>query len=250
MPDGQEKNPKTKSTKTKERKRGEAMRRIYDLFCREKSAAWTAIFTFVLSVFTGMLYYVADRTDETARATQRAFITFAGTGGGPRLTDPKNPQGDAVAQRIVLNWLNTGNTPARNAVSRVSAQAWRSELPKGFDFPDTGKSEKMTLVLGPKETIGIPIDITIQDLRDTWHGESRLYLWGWIVYNDIFPDSEHHLTQFCAEMQQLTIVKSNATRVSVDDIGKPNIPLQWSTRPCPEHNCYDKDCKDYETRAR
>src|ERR1700719_4874305 len=72
---------------------GVRMWKIFD----GKAGMWTAIFTGFLVVFTGLLYHVADRQDETARANERAFLSFSGPVNGPRFT---SPSGEWVAQEI------------------------------------------------------------------------------------------------------------------------------------------------------
>src|SRR3989442_10894459 len=43
-----------------------------------KAGAWTAIFTFIVSVFSGLLWRVSDKANETSIVTQRAFLNFSG----------------------------------------------------------------------------------------------------------------------------------------------------------------------------
>jgi hypothetical protein len=221
---------------------------IWEKYFKGKSAAWTAVFTGVLVVFTFLMYRVADETNETSRTTQRAFMNFAASTAGVRYSK----SGDMVSQEVLLNWANSGTTPAKDAVSRVSVQAWRTDLPDGFAFPDVGDSQRVMLTFGPKDVTGIPVAVPLQDLRDAWEGKAKIFFWGWIVYRDIFPDSPERLTQFCTQMHQLTIFPGDNTPrpVTANHIGRSDVNLGWKVKPCPVHNCYDEDCPDYAERIK
>ncbi len=214
---------------------------IWNRFFKDKSPAWTAIFTGILTVFTYMVYRVTDRTDETARATQRAFLNFAGIGRGVAVVsdDPKTKS----HQEILLNWHNSGTTPARNAIANVSGQPWPSELPQGFAFQDLNPAARQPIAVGPKEISGVRVIVPIEDLRSSWEGKSRLFFWGWVVYDDIFPDDPSRLTEFCAEMIQIGIPRDK-------DIADRTVPIVWNFTRCKEHNCYDQDCADYSARVK
>jgi hypothetical protein len=213
--------------------------RIWNLFFRDRSAAWTAIFTGVLVFFTYKLYQVADRSDETNRVTQRAFVSFTGVGGGVGMVSADRKA--RTAQEIILNWTNSGNTPARKAITRASGNIWPGELPQGYDFPDLPGGNKEPITLGPRASAGVRAIVPINYFRDTREGKARLYVWGWIVYDDVFS-SDPHLTEFCTELVQIT-VQQDAT-----DISDPKTPFGWNTASCKEGNCTDQDCRDYSAR--
>ncbi|SRR5260370_476586 len=208
------------------------------------AAFWTAIFTGVLTFFTYKLYDVSKATNDTARATQRAFVNFAGLGAGVTMSSPDRKV--KTHQEVLLNWSNTGATPARNAVTNGNGDVWPSVLPQGFDFPDLPTSSKQPISLGAKETNGIRAIIPINDFRTTWEGKSHLYLWGWIVYDDVFPGDPPRLTEFCTEMVQITIPQNK----TATDFTDPTMPMGWNLSRCKEHNCYDTDCKDYSERLK
>lgn len=209
-----------------------------------RAGFWTAVFTGLLTFFTYELVNVSKQTDETARATQRALISFAGINGGVTISTADRKV--RTHQEVLLNWTNSGTTPARNAKTSASGDAWPSVLPVGFDFPDLPSSGMQPITLGPKETNGIRALIPINDFRTTWEGKSHLYLWAWVVYDDVFPGDPPRLTEFCTEMIQISIPQDK----TADDFTNPNMPMAWNTSRCPEHNCYDTDCKDYPERVK
>jgi hypothetical protein len=208
------------------------------------AAFWTTIFTGILTFFTYKLYEVSKATNDTARATQRAFVNFAGLSAGVGVSSADRKA--KTHQEVLINWTNTGATPARNAVTNGNGDAWPSVLPQGYDFPDLPTSGKQQITLGAKETNGIHALIPIVAFRTTWEGKSHLYLWGWIVYDDVFPGDPPRLTEFCAEMIQITIPQEKTAA----DFADPNMPMRWNVSRCQEHNCYDTDCKDYSERVK
>ncbi len=204
-----------------------------------KAGMWTAIFTGFLVLFTYLLYRVADRQDETARANERAFLSLSGPLLGPRFN---SPSGEWIGQEISLNWNNSGSTPAKDAVIQSNVEAWPTDLPTGFAFPET-KDSRVNTVVGPKAMYGTLAHVSKTDLVAAWQNKSRLFFWGSVVYKDIFPGDPDRLTEFCIEMTHIT--------VNGKDITDPNAALigfQWQA--CRAHNCYDEDCKDFDGKVK
>lgn len=240
--------------------------KVYDVCFRDRSAAWTgiftgflALFTAVLVLFTSKLYEVGKSTDETARSSQRAFLSFSSIGLGVRLSDvSKNWTG----QEFSLNWINTGNTPASEAVIQTNGQPWPTDLPKGFEFPLL--PEKVTAVVGPKGTYGTNVQLSKDLLASAWSGKSRIFFWGTVVYKDVFPSDPDRVSEFCVEMTHITMGNLPSTSTPLDksvqlpqpmpqpfSIDAPTTAIvnaQWQT--CREHNCYDEGCKDYSLRVK
>ena len=207
----------------------------------EKSAAWTALFTAVLAVVTVQLYRVANSAHETSRITQRAYVSFGGILPGRKITIATAGTQKVIAIQLIVPWENSGTTPTRNAVSQFNWQAWPSELPKGFDFPDLPSLAKRIFVIGPKGVASGPLVIPIADMDSVRKRQSRLFVWGWITYHDIFEGTRTRLTEFCTEVTNVTS--------SVEDITDQTTNISWQSIICPDHNCYDEDCSDYEKRT-
>jgi hypothetical protein len=119
--------------------------------------------------------------------------------------------------------------------------------PQGFDFPDLPVSTKQAITLGPKETNGLRANVPINAFRTQWEGKSRLYAWGWVVYDDIFPDDSPQLTEFCVKIVQVTIPQYKTANDFSED---PNMLMGWNINRCQQHNCNDGDCKDYPERVK
>jgi hypothetical protein len=209
---------------------------------RDTSAAWTAVFTAVLAVFTYLLYRVADRTDETARTAQRAFVSFKDLQFSLRVADPTGTK--LLAYQMAGGWENSGTTPARRGVSRISYRYFAGPMPTDFDFKDIVTDETNPFVLGPKATAYVvlvpPIPMTV--FIGIQQGTQHLYFWGWTTYDDIFPHSIRHLTEFCGEITQVVS--------SLPDITDPKSQFRIGSHSCPTHNCYDEDCPDYTERIK
>jgi hypothetical protein len=136
-------------------------------------------------------------------------------------------EGASNTYRIRAELENSGNTPAGRVTYCINSESSESELTADFDFPDSKDLE--TTVIGPRavahtQTVSFPaIEITMAS-RDGWH----LYIWGWIEYSDIFPDTPRHRTEYCFEV----VAKKWPDGDKID----------ISFRPHNRFNGADKDC--------
>jgi hypothetical protein len=243
--------------------------KIWNFLFRGKSAAWTAIFTGVLTAFTYMMYQVSNTTSEIQRSSERAFLTFAGPENGARMVNGNFLAPDApwTSQEVALVWANNGETPARSAVVKVGSNAFYPDIPEQFDFPLN--DSKIYMVVGPKSAYGTNILIPKDEIVDVWHVKKRLFVWGTAVYRDVFPKSPDRLTEFCVELTHLTvgfippspptstIVQPNAkdapppAAAPPQNVDSPQAFLQgFQSQQCRAHNCYDEDCPDYKDRVK
>lgn len=241
------------------------LQRVLKALFAGKSAMWTAIFTGVLTLFTVKMYQVSNATSQIARNSERAFVSFDGFTLGPRIMGQ-----DRVwnAYEININWNNGATTPARDVVFQSNGISWPGTLPTGYDFPLS--KDKPIGVVGPKGSYSQIVAIARQSLTDSWSGKGHLYVWGDVVYRDIFPEDGDRLTEFCQEINHITVgppqadlspnqtmTKTQATTqpgvtllaqpVPIDNPNSTIIAFHWS--PCAEHNCYDEDCRDYSGRV-
>jgi hypothetical protein len=119
--------------------------------------------------------------------------------------------GTVLSWVIIPGWKNSGSTPARHVVCHVSLyyqQGYR-RLPDSFDFPerwDDGEPEVFMVSIAPHGQIGdaarrIPIAELMASLQKT----KRIFMYGWIEYDDAFPETHRHRTEFCVEI----IVRTN-----------------------------------------
>jgi hypothetical protein len=247
------------------------MNRFYEIAFKNKAAVWTALFTGVLSVYTVKLFQVSNRTDDTTRNANRAFLNLQAVNLSNRLVDsldPGDPQARWVGQEFAVVWNNTGNTPAKDVVIEKNAQIFRPNLPQAYDFPLL--QDKEHAVIGARGDYGIIINVSKEFLSDLWHSKGKLFLWGTVIYKDVFPDDPDRISEFCiqithpaANITSLQPSQTNSTMkgktvaqepstlrppLDIDAPGAQLVGFQWEQ--CPAHNCYDEDCPDYKDRVR
>jgi hypothetical protein len=255
MPKSSEKNKERQNSNTAENKKPDTTpmtKRNFNLarFLRTYHGVGTAFFTAILVFFTYLLYKVSDAANDTNRATQRAIVTFSGMGLGPRLT---NDKGEWAGQEFQLSWSNTGTTPAKAVVMQSNGREEIGDLPSSYDFPLN--PQKTQGVIGPKGVFGVNLTISRNTLESAWHSKSKLFIWGNAAYRDIFPDDIDRLSEFCIEINKITvgyIVEPEVPKGQKPPppvIEDPNVGIvQFSWQACTlgAHNCYDEDCKDYK----
>ena len=223
---------------------------IWNNCIKDKASAWQAICAVLLTVFTFLLYRVSDRATETSRASERAFVNFGQLTMGVRLIAPDGKTWNG--QEFALNWINSGNTPAKGIVIETNAQAFRSDLPLGYPFPEN-KATSLA-VIGPKGAYGTLAQISTTDIMDSWSNKSRIFFWGSLVYNDTFSGDPDRLSEFCVEMTHITLAPSqnpaSPTPPGPAVAAPPDAVVGFQWQACREHNCYDEDCKDYSIKVK
>jgi len=224
-------------------------------FGPNRAGLWTAIFSGILAYFTYQLVQVSQVTNDTSRSSQRAFISFNGLANGARMVGGIAPaaNGEWIGQQIFLGLVNSGNTPAGTAVIQTGIHDWPEDLPKGYQFPLD--ADKTQAAIGPKAPYAVDRVIARSALQGYWRQKTRIFIWGDVLYRDIFKGDPERLTEFCIEITHLTIgwntTPAKGLPAAPTDIDTPNVGLagfQWQA--CKEHNCYDEDCSDYSERIK
>jgi hypothetical protein len=183
---------------------------------------WLAVLTGGLVIASSIQFIFLYRADKTARIaatavkdqasltreamirTQRAFVFVKRICVGHQTNLVQSPTGPLVevivGWNIGIQWENTGDTPTRDLITHISLHEFQGEMPASYDFPDLNGTTTKSL-LGPKAVCFSPVfSIPDSQARQTFQGESHLYMWGWAEYNDVFPDSDRHRTEFCYEL--------------------------------------------------
>lgn len=195
------------------------------------SAATTAENTFKLDK-NSLIQSTAEQ-----EAIQRAYISFQNYRVDTAHTAPQFAREPVIMVSAEL--LNSGNTPSIG-IAQFFTVGPRKGAPSGSQF--IGKPIIDTRPTGPRTMDylgGLPIPeswwgLNLQDpLASHTPKGKEFFLWGWMAYKDVFPDSKVHVTEFC---QEVLNVKFNP----------PSVPLQFHTIDCPLHNCLDEQCSDYE----
>jgi hypothetical protein len=103
--------------------------------------------------------------------------------------------------RLSPVYRNTGSTPTKNLRSHVECDIRNTVLPPNHVFFDQNQEVGSGMIppngqngggRAPQNTPISPFDILeAQALR------RFIYLWGWIKYRDVFPNTPEHTTHFC-----------------------------------------------------
>jgi hypothetical protein len=175
-------------------------------------------------------------------ANKRAFVYAIGLRpfGEKRQGDLDGP----FFWRFRPRWMNSGDTPTKNMQIYTACELRNSTLPVNFDFTQMA-SPAGTGLIGPRnEQLGslapAPPNaaITPQDVIDVQRGTKFLYLWGWILYFDVFTNTPQHITRFCW---------------MISPVGDPmtsdlnGLRFDWIYNP--QGNCADEECNIIRSRA-
>lgn len=216
------------------------------VICRVSSWAWNyltrigedpiALFTGLLFFSTAGLWWAAVRTlrhaDRGLRTVERAFV-YVRAYSNAALISASTQQ--VIGWRIVVEWYNSGKTPARRVHVHAS---WRAEMTPPDDFPDLWNSNlqipRVTTYCGPQSVLNSePLDIPLTEFVRAQAMGGFVYLWGWLDYNDVFERSERHRTEFCIAL----IPTRDLSTVPTGNEGPPFIYSHYR-----KHNGTDEQC--------
>jgi hypothetical protein len=156
-----------------------------------------------------------DIAKTALRDTERAFVYLKNIDihfeRSPTTMGANGPvEGHIVNFTVTPNWANSGKTPARRIRLNFNMEAFGPELPDKFDFPDSRKPRHG--VLGPNtEMLTTGIVIRGDEFYRLAQDKSTVLIWGWIDYDDVFPDTKRHRTEFC--LQVAVRVEQNGTAI-------------------------------------
>jgi hypothetical protein len=204
-----------------------------------------AFFTLVLAISTIGLWVVTWRSgvrnstdmQRSVRVAERALESveraFVFVRGFAQIAETGH-DGRVRQWAIMPVIYNSGSTPSRNMLLHGNIDVRYDELPDDFDFPDKweeGKPrEHIPTFIGPHADIWmIPLGAYVVDLSKVNSGVKKIYLWGWIDYNDTFPNTERHRTEFCHQI------------VRVGDINNP-VGNPLVIQAYKRHNGADSEC--------
>lgn len=97
-------------------------------------------------------------------------------------------------------WKNSGQTPTRNACASFGYLVAR-DLPDSFDYPDRrpGEYGRISLGAGDEITTNGPF-ISLAEWESLRSGNARIFLWGWVEYNDVFDVTPRRRSEFCTAL--------------------------------------------------
>jgi hypothetical protein len=171
------------------------------IFINTNGNGITALATVVIAAFTATLWVTSSRqaelTKEALIANRRAFITPVNF---LQIWELDSASG-LYNWRLRPQWRNTGETPTKDMVLHVQCEIRNAQLPQGYNFTYQ-EADIAHGIIGPKVDMhgGLAprgAAITPQDILDAQNVRKFIYLWGWVKYFDVFPDTPRHTTHFC-----------------------------------------------------
>jgi hypothetical protein len=110
----------------------------------------------------------------------------------------KQKSADAITHwRFFARLENGGNTPTKNMRNRMNYALREDVIDLGFTFPDFGDQPDGRTMIGPKSFMhSAYFDIPIDHLQRVKNGETHAYIWGWADYDDVFPNTPRHRSEF------------------------------------------------------
>jgi hypothetical protein len=158
-------------------------------FFEEHDGAITALATIAIATFTLTLWGASARQIRDARILQRAYLSAEPMG--------IRPFGYDINMLGYVGFKNTGHVPARNATyfTKVEASANREQFSDGFSIPEHELSGQNVVTPGSVMVQAAQAVISKDDVEVIKRGDSFVYVWGTIRYDDGFGG--RRFTNFC-----------------------------------------------------
>ncbi len=184
---------------------------------------------------------------ESLVSVQRAFVTLSAIE-NERLVRPPGIH----YYRFAPWWTNGGATVARSTITYFDMKRLENEptndqfkgKPGPFSPADIGpKAQDMGSYQVVDETELFGIDLGNIPLRQLPKAQfdQHWYLWGWVVYRDVFPDTKPHVTEICQHTSNYQLIAPRSPWDHPD--------FKFTNTYCGHHNCTDEDCEDYADMA-
>jgi hypothetical protein len=184
-----------------------------------------------------------DISRESLESVQRAFVIFQGNTFDASLV-PDSRGSKSKYLDFIATWENAGTTSANVTGHMYDIHPLRTEPSENeFRLGVSAKPQHLSRYIGPHGPYAIgpnfaPLTQVIANTPDsptrpTKTGK-RLFFWGWMVYQDVFPHSAVHVTEFC---RSTNLIGMKAP---------PSDGVYINFGFCLEHNCADEQCNDYK----
>jgi hypothetical protein len=182
--------------------------------------------TVTLTVVGLLQWRTLEKSDQTLRAGQRAFVFVRQI---PTNWTAAQTRNGTVVRDIPIEWENNGNSQTKDLIVEINCprpQWFVSADPMTISDGYYGKSARL---LGPKQSVlGGTCSYTAEQLKSVQRDRMHLYVTARATYSDIF--NEKHITEYCGEIVDIV---GNFDDLSV-------IPKN-TTQIC-GRNCADKEC--------
>jgi hypothetical protein len=203
-------------------------------------AAATVVYAVVSSFQLSVLRESNRINRSSLESVQRAFLVASSRGVEAREVMANIGQGEKKYVLWHAQWENAGATPAPISIGWVEYDIVSNEQLSRYPFTPRTR-DFVTTVVGPKAPFESGPVLIPEDLLIAKPPGLHVILWGWECYEDIFyPKTRPHLTEFCWDLQAAIAHRTGTS---------PSGPIDsWSMGfvACPEHNCVDQYCADYD----
>ena len=187
---------------------------------------------------------------EALETVQRASMNY--TFLNDSLEIKKLVDGDVTNVVFVLNWENSGSTPAIDLATSFNGKV---EPPPANRSQISPTEEEFIGILNnpARETIGPRAPLQSRRLsmaaipilgkgyfephpavNEGLRMQLVPLLWSWVVYRDVFSGTPIRLSEWCGYI-------SDVRRTA-----NPTLAPDFTVEPCAKHNCTDQYCEDYE----
>ncbi len=207
---------------------------------------WLAMFTAVLSVSTIGLWIVTWRAGRRQTDDMQASIRVAENSAQSQLRAYLSVVNITVYRlrdrfparnewQLAVHWMNTGQTPTRTLTTYIAPVLESEQLPDNYRIMQIDSKIRRGGFLAPHSTIRTTSGeiFTAQDLINVRDERKFLYIFGWIRYNDIFPNTPERVTRFCYRI----MIYGDVAGAGPNGEG---VEGRWS--PHIRGNCADEEC--------
>ncbi len=186
------------------------------------------LFTGVLAILAFAQWYTLEKTDDTLRAGERAFVFVKQE---PNSWTVARKVGDEVTRTFGVIWENNGNSQTRDM--KITLWCPRPSIFETVDPITAGKPpvfSDVARLLGPKQYVwGGVCNYSATELEDIKAKKLPWFVAARATYYDIF--GKWHRTEYCTVIFNIEGDFKNVNAVRTNDmIG------------CAAHNCADNEC--------
>lgn len=130
-------------------------------------------------------------------AELRAYVFLSGS----TINRFMRSEREVAGYDLAFDFQNTGQTPAYRVTGYLNHAFFPGPPPKDFDYPDSNTGDVSLSTLGPGQKSQLSRQIAVEEFGDL--KRPRLFVWGWMEYDDAFPDTPRHRSEICFEIEIL-----------------------------------------------
>jgi|GEM_PF-4452207 len=204
-------------------------------------AASAAVYAFFAVRQWQAIRHQANIAQEALVANRRAFVF---TTGYTQFWE-RDPSSGLYNWRFRPILRNSGDTPTKNLRMYVQCEVRDTILPPGHGFAYQAADTAGGTIPPRLDVNGGQVPrgqaITPPDIRDAQTGKKFIYMWGWIEYFDVFPNTKKHITRYC----WLLLFVGDPMTFIPNTLGQPPTPgtMAFLNLHHSEGNCIDEECR-------